>query len=122
MSASTEAFKPQGKSIFLVTDSPPPLGVQVPVDDEYKMIDHTTKGSGMIRVANLNNHHVCLAYGSTPEEAQARAVTPTELITAQYAIPIMANTVSILCFPLGSYFSAKSATKSNMFLTPGQGI
>lgn len=122
MTNPTHAFQPQGKTVFLITESIPLLGVPVPVDDAYSMIDHTAVGAGMIRIANLNNHNVCLAYGSTPEEAQARAVTPSELSTSEYAIPIMANTISIMKFPFGSYFSAKSANKSNIYLTPGQGL
>jgi len=109
----TKAFSPTGKTILVAAATTAPTGVAAP--------ESGTKDGFQFRIHNAGTVTAYLSFGATAQAAQDNAVIPTA--TSQFSIPIPANIVEVLSFPVGSYFSAITASgTASVFITPGKGV
>ena len=110
------AFNPQGKTVVVAAAAVAPLGVQAPVDQRF-----IAQETGQVRVVNASTNLVHIGVGPTASAAKANAVAAAAGSPAA-GIPLLAGSVEILRFPLGSYFSGVAGAASTIYLTPGEGL
>jgi hypothetical protein len=112
--ANQYSFAPTGNSIRVEANVAAPIGVQCPVRSVNDV------DSGTYRFVNAANETIFIGVGATAAEAQANAEI---ILTSQRAIPIAAGSTTIMRFSQDAYFSAIAVGgKSNLYITPGQGI
>ena len=109
----TKAFSPTGKSILVSAATTAPTGVAAP--------ESGTNQGYQFRIHNAGTVTAFLAVGVDASSAQSAAVIPTG--TSQFSVSIPAGIVEILSFPIGSFFSAITASgTASVYITPGKGL
>jgi hypothetical protein len=109
-----KAFSPTGKTFVVAGATTAPLGIQP--------TESGTNGGYQYRIHNAGTVTAYLAFDSTAAGAQTKAVIPAAGVP-QDAIALPAGIVEVLSFPIGSYFSAITASgTANIFLVIGKGI
>jgi exo-beta-1,3-glucanase (GH17 family) len=90
--------------------------VTVPTSAQAVSTAPTTRPARTYRVANFGSELVLLGVGADDTAAKAAAAS-----LAAGAIPLLPNTVSIIGFPAGSYFTGKTAANTSVvYVTPGE--
>jgi hypothetical protein len=76
-----------------------------------------TRPARTFRIFNVGSEVVLLGVGVDDTAAKAAAAS-----VAAGAVPLQPNSVTILGFPAGSYFSGKTAANTSVvYVTPGEG-
>jgi hypothetical protein len=92
--------------------------VTVPTSAQAVSTAPTTRPARTYRVFNVGSEVVLLGVGADDAAAIAAAAS-----VAAGAIPLQPNSVTILGFPAGSYFTGKTAANTSVvYVTPGEGI
>lgn len=110
----TKAFSPTGKTILVAGATSAPTGVAAP--------ELGTNQGYQFRIHNAGSVLAHLGFGASAGEAQTNAVAAVAG-TSQFSVPLPSGVVEVLSFPIGSYFSAITATSTaSIYITPGKGL
>jgi len=106
------AFSPTGLTVSFAA------AASAPTSQQAVSSSPITRPTNRYRVVNSGAFTVLLGVGAT--EAAARTAAAS---LAAGAVPVLAGTVEILGFPVGSFFSATSVSSTSVvYVTPGEGI
>jgi len=104
----TKAFSPTGPTVTISASTTAPSGVQA--------LEVGTNAGYQFRVHNGGTVMAFLGYGTSAGAAQSAALVAS-------GIPLPAGVVEVLSFPVGSYFSAITASSTaSVYVTPGKGL
>lgn len=114
------SFRPLGKSVSFTAATTAPTSVQA-VSDTVETPNQQVsviRAACQYRIINAGSEVVLLGVGTSDANAIAAAAS-----LAAGAVPIVPGAVEILWFPVGTYFTGKTASGTSvMYVTPGEGI
>lgn len=114
MAETSGSFQSLGKGIAILAAPIAPVAQQARVDEGYP--------SGSFLIHNKGQEDAVIGFGSTPEEAAARAIAPTPL-EPSYGIVVPGGAFFTQTFPPNSYFTATIETGSQtIYMYPGLGL
>lgn len=114
MAETSGSFQSLGRGIAILAAPVAPIAQQVRVDEGYP--------SGSFQIVNRGQEDVVLGWGSTPEEAAARAIAPTPS-DPSYGIVVIGGAFFSQTFPPNSYFTATTETGTQtIYIYPGLGL
>jgi hypothetical protein len=112
-------FAPLGQTFVVKSASSAPTGIQVKPTGLYDDL-----AIAQYRIYNSGTSIAYLGYGLTAASAQTNADSSTDYAAGDPgdAVPIAPGSIEILRFGVDMYFSSRSATSADIFITPGEGL
>lgn len=112
-------YAPLGQTFVVKSTASAPTGIQVKPSGIYD-----DQAIAQYRVYNTGTSIAYLGYGLTADAAQTNANSATNYAAGNPgdAIPIAPGSVEILRFGVDMYFSSRSASDADVFITPGEGL